>query len=117
MSEPQPIIRPALRIPASGEVRLDLAFSWSLSALQQVVGGYIEILHLRRATVAQLEREWNMKFGGTPMLVINEEGKLYDLPTNIFATIIAQRDRIVGDALIVNMDDPPEEDEEEPPDP
>lgn len=62
---------------------------FSLEELQEFVGGYIEIIDL---------------FDGT-LMVINEEGKLKDLPFNIPATLIyskkyGMQDYIVGNALV-----------------
>ena len=62
---------------------------FSLEELKDIVGGYIEIIQLP-----------NKSF-----MVINEEGKLDNLPFNENATIIYQKficenDYIVGDVLI-----------------
>ena len=61
---------------------------FSLKELKEIVGGYIEILDLDDA-----------------YMVINEEGKLLNLPFNLDATRIYQHftkigDYIVGDVLI-----------------
>lgn len=61
---------------------------FSLKELKEIVGGYIEIVDLDDA-----------------YMVINEEGKLLNLPFNIKATRIYQHftridDYIVGDVLI-----------------
>lgn len=64
---------------------------FTLSELQSIVGGYIEIL----------------EFHDGRYLVLNEEGKLNDLPTNEKATTLAHQntylaawDYIVGDVLV-----------------
>lgn len=62
---------------------------FELEELQKVVGGYIEIINL----------------GNDEIMVVNEEGKLEDLPYNFFATQMYQRstralDYIAGDALV-----------------
>ena len=62
--------------------------AFSLKELKEIVGGYIEIIDLDDA-----------------YMVINEEGKLLDLPFNLSATRIYQHftrigDYIVGDVLI-----------------
>ena len=61
---------------------------FSLKELKEIVGGYIEILDLDDA-----------------YMVVNEEGKLLNLPLNLSATRIYQHftrvgDCIVGDVLI-----------------
>ena len=65
---------------------------YSLEELQEFVGGYIEIVRL----------------GGNKMMVINEEGKIHNLPLNIKATSIIQlkgrNDVIVGNALVCSID-------------
>ena len=62
---------------------------WTLEEMQQLVGGLIEIVPLADGRI----------------LVINEEGKLHDLPVNVAATnhFLVQRaafSTIVGDALL-----------------
>lgn len=56
---------------------------YSLEELQGFVGGYIEIVRIDD------ER----------LMVVNEEGKLNDLPINSIATYMA-RELIVGDVLV-----------------
>lgn len=65
---------------------------FGLEELQGYVGGYIEIINLT----------------ANKALVINEEGKLFDLPLNQKATALAQfcgaifpSDYIVGDAVVI----------------
>jgi hypothetical protein len=61
-----------------------------LKELQKIVGGYIQLVQLTDKTI----------------LVLNEEGKLENLPLNVRATEIFRKnfplsdDTIVGDALI-----------------
>ena len=69
--------------PANGK-------TFSLEELKKIVNGYIEIVHLSARS----------------LLVVNEEGKLHNLPYNPTATSImllyGHRDTIVGNALLVN---------------
>lgn len=62
---------------------------FTLEELQGYVGGYIEIIHLNDGRI----------------MVINEEGKLLDLPVNLLATVQYQLsfgpiDQIYGNALV-----------------
>jgi hypothetical protein len=61
---------------------------FTLKELQSIVGGYIETVFLNETTV----------------MVVNEDGKLDELPINIRATEIIRQagitDTIVGDALV-----------------
>ncbi len=62
---------------------------FKLDELQDFVGGYIEIIHLNDGRI----------------MVINEEGKLLDLPVNLLATVQYQLsfgpiDQIYGNALV-----------------
>ena len=64
---------------------------FELEELQKVVGGYIEIIDL----------------GNDKLMVVNEEGKLEELPWNDEATKMYQRctrafDYIAGNALVCN---------------
>ena len=64
---------------------------FKLKELNDIVGGYVEIVYLNESGI----------------MVLNEEGKLLDLPINDRATIIFQAmtdidDFIVGDVLICN---------------
>lgn len=65
---------------------------FSLEELQGFVGGYIEIIRL----------------GANKVMVINEEGKMRNLPLNIKATVTIQlhgrNDVIVGNALVCSTD-------------
>lgn len=66
---------------------------YTLEEMQEIVGGYIEIIPC-------IDRR--------KILVINEEGKLNDLPVNFEATKLADInfwDCIVGDALLCNSDE------------
>lgn len=72
---------------------------FELSELQQMVGGYIEIVSL-----GVLDDS-----GKRSCLIINEEGKLQNLPINIAATALYQMthpssDCIVGNALLIYLD-------------
>jgi len=65
-------------------------FATSYEVMKETVGGYIELVSLKLAD-----------------MFINEDGKMYDLPTNARATqlawvdgAIAYDDTIVGDAIV-----------------
>ena len=63
--------------------------NYTLEELKEIVGGYIEIIHLTENKI----------------MVINDEGKLINLPHNENATILFSLcldtiDFIVGDALV-----------------
>lgn len=67
---------------------------FTLKELQYYVGGYIELVHLN----------------DNQFLIINEEGKLHNLPINKKATDLARDahcifacDYIVGDAVIIEQ--------------
>lgn len=57
---------------------------FSYEELREIVGGYIEILHLEDGR----------------LMVVNEEGKLYHLPVNMQATHLYGYEIIVGDVLV-----------------
>ena len=66
---------------------------FELEELQELVGGYIEVVRL----------------SDSQSMIINENGKLYDLEHNAEASVIAHSyraifdsDFIVGDAVIIN---------------
>ena len=60
---------------------------FQLDELQEIVGGYIEIVHLSNGQI----------------MVVNEEGLIYDLPYNAEASSEAM-DIIVGDVLVCDSD-------------
>jgi hypothetical protein len=70
---------------------------FTLEELQKQVGGYIELLPLKRVPELKLQ---------DAIMVMNEEGKLLGLPMNQMATDLLTRnypkstDVIVGDVLI-----------------
>lgn len=72
----------------------------TLPAMQKLVGGYIQVVNLRKPIVVE---------GITYVhLVVNEEGKLSGLPFNAIATRLAKLDAsisvgdvIVGEALLL----------------
>lgn len=84
-------------IPAVGvpyEIQPNNGKFFELEELQNVVGGYIEIVRL----------------GNDKLMVVNEEGKLEQLPWNNIATSIYHRctralDYIAGNALICNSNE------------
>lgn len=69
-----------------------------LDVLQDIVDGYIETVR------TMLMPYWAQEKGVTPVLIINEEGKLRGLPYNDAATTmahIAKTDEIVGNAVLM----------------
>lgn len=60
----------------------------TLEALQKEVGGYIETVTLVR---------------GYAVMIVNEEGLLRGMPSNLTASSVAAR-KIVGPALVVGVD-------------
>ena len=69
-----------------------------LEDLQDIVEGYIETVG------TMLAPGWAQEKGVTPVLIINEEGKLRGLPYNDAATVMAQipvTDEIVGNAVLM----------------
>lgn len=60
----------------------------TLEALQKEVGGYIETVTLVR---------------GYAVMIVNEEGLLLGMPSNLAASAVAGR-KIVGPALVVGVD-------------
>jgi len=69
---------------------------FSLKELQDIVGGYIEMLYLKNDEV----------------MVLNEEGKILEMPVNVRATDIANMNRvisafdiIVGDVLVCKSEE------------
>lgn len=64
---------------------------YSLAELQKIVGGYIEIISMP---------DRHGQPPGGMVMVLNEEGKIHDLPINETATELASRDTIVGTVLI-----------------
>jgi hypothetical protein len=74
---------------------------FQLEELQEIVGGYIEIVHPGSFDMRGiLDLDEPTRFSGK-LLVINEEGKNKGLPLNIRATVIwgNPNDYIVGDVL------------------
>lgn len=60
----------------------------TLKALQKAVDGYIETVTL---------------IGGYAVMIVNEEGLLRGMPSNLTASAVAAR-KIVGPALVVGVD-------------
>lgn len=70
---------------------------YTLKELQEYVGGYIELVTLVRHG---------------QYMVVNEEGKIYDLPVNGFATEIALKERAImphdtinGNVIIIKQNE------------
>ena len=64
----------------------------TLKEMQEIVGGYIEFIYLRKDNL---------------VMVVNEEGKIMGLPFNAKATQLVKEcninDIIVGDVLVINQ--------------
>ena len=58
--------------------------AFTLSELQEIVGGYIELVHLNDGRV----------------MVVNEEGKINGLDYNLQGTLAYRKDIIVGNVLV-----------------
>lgn len=76
----------ALRINNRGVEKVEIENT--LEALQKAVDGYIETVTL---------------IGGYAVMIVNEEGLLRGMPSNLTASAIAAR-KIVGPALVVGVD-------------
>jgi hypothetical protein len=77
----------ATLIPVTGsptQVQPRVGKEFTLDELQEFVGGYIEIVRLRKA-----------------LMYVNEEGLIHGLSYNHKASILAGK-RIVGDVLVVD---------------
>lgn len=100
----------AILIPTQGDPRFILPAlqpAFSLSELQTLVGGYIQVLVLPWRTLAGFS---GTQDGGPLYMVINERGKLEGLPLNRFASVMAQGvitpgDVIVGPAVICTREE------------
>ncbi|PWJ14637.1 DUF3846 domain-containing protein [Ruminococcus flavefaciens] len=77
----------AIRVDRSGLSEIDIANT--LDALQAAVLGYIEVVTL---------------VPGQAAMVVNEEGRLHQMPPNILASAIAGV-KIMGPAIVVGVDD------------
>ena len=66
------------------DVRPKNGTDFTIEELREIVGGYIEIVRLPDNRI----------------MVVNEEGKLYNLPKNVQATHIYGYEVIVGDVLV-----------------
>lgn len=78
------------------DVEPENGLTYELQQLHDIVGGYIELVRLN-----------NKEY-----MVVNEEGKLYNLPFNAMATSLyhkevpqAKDDFIVGDVLVCYQDE------------
>lgn len=82
----------ALHIKADGtEVKIEPANGkkFSLEELQKMVGGYIEVVRIAKTD------------HGDHMLV-NEDGRMKQLPVNVSASKLFGRGMIVGDAVVLS---------------
>lgn len=84
----------ALIITTKGEY-IEKEIEDKLETLQEIVGGLIEYVDLSEDGL---------------QMIVNEEGKIYDLEYNLGATILFNqthlwRDYICGDVIIVNTDE------------
>jgi hypothetical protein len=73
-----------------------------LETLQKLVGGYIEVIYL-----INYEDELKANFKNGKDLVLNEEGRLLDLPVNPWSRLIAQNtmwenELFRGDIILVD---------------
>ena len=103
-------IRAALYVPAGGgPIRLDRAFPIDdLSRLQAACGGYVQVVLVPPASARVLEAAYGISLGPTPVMWVNENGLLHGLPYNeVACAIVMFTERIVGDALVVDL--PPDE--------
>jgi hypothetical protein len=87
----------ALLLKADGRIEIVLpqGGEFTLTELQDFVGGYIEMLKIH-GSVDGFDGEFEMMF-------CNEEGKLKGLPINLIATVLyvyGSRDPVVGDVLL-----------------
>lgn len=75
----------ALKITTSNEMEV-IDIENDCKAIQEALGGRFEVVHLP-----------------TPddLMLVDEEGRLKDKPVNKLASVLAQREDIVGDALLV----------------
>lgn len=84
----------ALRISTVGDIEV-IDIENKLEVIQDLVGGYIEYVDLSQDGVE---------------MIINEEGKIYNLDYNLYATLLYRAthlfkdDYIVGDVIIVGTD-------------
>ena len=61
---------------------------FTLEEMQEIVGGLIELVHLRQ---------------GNRYMVVNEEGKVNDLPYNEVATTIFANNHDIDDIIVGNV--------------
>lgn len=102
----------ALLIKSNGESKIVLpanGSAFSLEELQQYVGGYIEIWQLPHVVMYSVASN-SMADLGARSMVLNEEGKLMQLPinteaTNIASGVIPPGDFVVGDVLLCTQEE------------
>ena len=72
----------------------------SLWELQELVGGYIEMVPVA------LNERWTHEHGVRPVMIVNEEGKLQGLARNALATELLRYDicdYVVGDVILAGI--------------
>ena len=85
----------ALRISTVGDIEV-IDIENKLEVIQDLVGGYIEYCNLSQDNIE---------------MIINEEGKIYNLDYNLYATLLNRAthlyndDYIVGDVIIVKVNE------------
>ncbi len=90
MSERKYKPRPCIVIPSDSRLldRLVLDQSCELPALQQIVGGNIQLCPLRREALQQLEQRHRIRLGRNAAMYCDEEGRLKGKPHNERATVL-----------------------------
>ena len=81
-----------------------VSYKLSLNEVQEIVEGYVQQVPIKNLDVlAKLHQIKDIhsvdKYGVTAIMLVNEEGALYDLPYNHNASILANQP-IVGDAIV-----------------
>lgn len=90
----------AILIPVQGDPRFivpALQPAFSLSELQTLVGGYLEVVVLPWRVLGGIA---GTQDGGPLLMFINERGKLEGLPLNRFATVLVQDTITPGDVIV-----------------
>lgn len=77
-------------------LELDASQPFTLSKLQELVGGYIEILHLHNVCFAYGDINIEAK---DAIMVLNEEGKIRNLDYNMAGTVLMRANGIADFAV------------------